>query len=43
MGVHRLVLTALTVEIGIQPSIPRSVKRRELAVLDERMNTSLTG
>jgi hypothetical protein len=41
--VHHLVLIALTVGIDIQPSIPRVVKKRELAMLDERTNTSFTG
>jgi len=42
-GVYGLVLTALTVEVSVQPSVPRLMKRRKLAVLDEWANTSLTG
>jgi hypothetical protein len=33
----------LTVEVGVQSSAPRFVECRELAVFDERSNTSLTG
>jgi len=33
----------LTVESGVQSGVPRLVKRRKLAVVDERSNTSLTG